>query len=529
MEANRVDQKTLRDYLQVVRRRKWIVLLALVVAPAAAVVLSLRQQPLYQAQAEVLLSRQNLADTLTGAQDPTAYLQAERFAQTQADLAEVPQVAERTLQQLGVTNRSADKLLSSVSVSAKPNADILDVKVKDRSPSLAEKLATEYAHQYTIYRQELDTSAIQRARSEVQKQIDSLGLAGDNGSALYQSLVEKDQQLGTMEALQTSNAFVIRPAQKTVKVQPRPVRRGVMGLVLGLLAGLALAFLWEALDTRIRSTEALSERLGLPLLARIPAPRRKLSRSNKLLMIEEPNDNRAEAFRMLRTNLEFANLERRARTIMITSAVQAEGKSTTISNLAVALARGGLHVVLVDLDLRRPSLHRFFDLSERPGLTQVALGQASLSKALVRIGLFGEPASRSRRKAPGTLEVLGTGPLPPNPGEFVGTEKLRQILAQLKLRAHVVLIDAPSLLSLGDALTLSAQVDALIVVSRLKVAHRPLVDELKRVLELSPAHKLGYIVTGADADKTYDYYYHYELDDADADELDETSAKSAAS
>jgi len=426
-----------------------------------------------------------------------------------------------------VTNRSLDKLLSSVSVTTKPNADILEVKIKDRSPSLAERLATEYAHQYTIYRKELDTSAIQRARSEVEKQIGSLGVVGDTGSALYQSLVEKDQQLATMEALQTSNAFVIRPAQKTVKVQPRPVRRGVIGLVLGLLAGLALAFLWEALDTRIRSTEALSERLGLPLLARLPAPKRKLARSKKLLMLQQPNDSRAEAFRMLRTNLEFANLERGARTIMITSAVQAEGKSTTISNLAVALARGGRHVVLVDLDLRRPALHRFFDLSERPGLTQVALGQAPLSEALVSIGLFGDAAAGSRRIAPGTLEVLGTGPLPPDPGEFVGTERLAKILEQLEHRADIVLIDAPSLLNLGDALTLSAQVDALIVVSRLKVARRPLVDELKRVLEACPAAKLGFIVTGADTDKTYDYYYGYSV--KGAAEPDRKLTKTAAS
>ena len=526
MEPSKLDQKTLRDYLQVVRRRKWIVLLALVVAPAAAVVLSLRQQPLYQAQADVLLSRQNLADTLTGAQDPTVYLQAERFAQTQADLAEAPQVAQRTLAQLGVTNRSLDELLGSVSVTAKPNADILEVKVKDRSPSLAERLATEYAHQYTLYRQELDTSAIQRARAEAEKQIGDLGVGGDTGS-LYQSLVEKDQQLGTMEALQTSNAFLIRPAQETVKVQPRPVRRGVIGLVLGLLAGLGLAFLLEALDTRIRSTEALSERLGLPLLARLPAPRRKLARSKKLLMLQQPNDNRAEAFRMLRTNLEFANLERGARSIMITSALQAEGKSTTISNLAVALARGGRHVVLLDLDLRRPALHRFFDLSERPGLTQVALGQAPLSEALVSIGLFGDAAAGSRRIAPGTLEVLGTGPLPPDPGEFVGTERLAKILEQLGHRADIVLIDAPSLLNLGDALTLSAQVDALVVVSRLKVARRPLVDELKRVLEACPAAKLGFIVTGADTDKTYDYYYGYSV--KSAAEPDRKLAKTAAS
>lgn len=514
MDASTREPRTLRDYLQVVRRRKWVILLAVVAAPLAAVALSLRQEPLYRASAEVLLSRQNLATTLTGAQDPTAYLQAERFAQTQADLAQAPEVARRTLERLEIIDRSPAELLRTTSVTAKPNADLLVIRVTDPSATLAAQLASEYARQYTEYRKELDTSALERARLEVEKQIASLG---DTRSALYASLVEKKQQLRTMEALQTSNAFVIRSAEDAKQVQPRPVRNAAMGLFLGLLAGLALAFLWEALDTRVRSAESVAEHLGLSLLARLPAPPRRVSSANRLVMLHEPNDEQAESFRMLRTNLEFANLERGARTIMVTSAVQGEGKSTTVANLAVALARAGRHIVLVDLDLRRPSLHRFFDLRNRPGLTQVALGRAKLEEATVSIDLTpygGErPAPLVRQngngRVPGTLEVLGTGPLPPNPGEFVGTRALSEILAQLASRAHLVLIDAPPLLSLGDSLALTAKVDALFVVSRLKVVKRQLVDELKRVLETCRADKLGFVVTGAESDHGYGYGYGY--------------------
>jgi non-specific protein-tyrosine kinase len=228
-------------------------------------------------------------------------------------------------------------------------------------------------------------------------------------------------------------------------------------------------------------------------------------------MLEEPNDDQAEAFRMLRTNLEFANLDRGARTIMVTSAVASEGKSTTVANLAAALARGGRHVVLVDLDLRKPSLHKFFDLGGKPGLTQVALGRARLEEALVQVPILDGSSNVARLngagRIPGTLEVLGTGPLPPNPGEFVGTRALQDVLASLASRAHLVLIDAPPLLSLGDALALTAKVDALFVVSRLKVVKRNLVDELKRVLDTCRAHKLGFVVTGANADSSYGYGY----------------------
>jgi capsular exopolysaccharide synthesis family protein len=213
---------------------------------------------------------------------------------------------------------------------------------------------------------------------------------------------------------------------------------------------------------------------------------------------------------MLRTNLEFANLDLGARTIMVTSAVQGEGKSTTVANLAVALARGGRHVVLVDLDLRRPKQHEFFDLRGKPGLTQVALGQATLDEAITSIAFAGDRATFERRngRVPGTLEVLGTGPLPPDPGEFVGTRALAGILERLASRAHLVLIDAPSLVSLGDALALSGKVDGVFVVCRLKLVRRQLVEELKRLLSSCRAHKLGFAVTGADLEADY-YGYGY--------------------
>jgi len=517
MDGTGREPRTLRDYLQVVRRRRWVILLALVVGPLAAVTLAMRQQPLYSASAEVLLSRQNLANSLTGAQDPTLYLQAERYAQTQADLAEVGEVAQRTLDALALDDRTAQNLLDEVSVKALANADILSFRALDPSPTLAAQIATEYARQYTQYRKEIDTAALERAEGEVQRQMHSLESAGKTEGALYGSLVDKLQQLKTMEALQTSNAFLFRPADPGVKVQPRPARSALLGLVLGLFAGLGVAFLWEALDTRVRTAESVAEHLGLSLLARLPAPPRRFSGSDRLLMLDEPTNEQAEAFRLLRTNLEFANLDRGARTIMVTSAVAGEGKSTTVANLAVALARGGRHIVLVDLDLRKPSLHKFFDLEGHPGLTQVALGRAALEDALVRIDLGdGVTASSGNLKqlngpgrVPGTLEVLGSGPLPPNPGEFVGTRALHDVLAEVASRAHLVLVDAPPLLSLGDALALTAKVDALFVVSRLKLVKKQLVDELKRVLATCRAAKLGFVVTGTNADSAYGYGYGY--------------------
>ncbi|MDP9261496.1 MAG: AAA family ATPase [Actinomycetota bacterium] len=512
---------TLRDYLKIARRRKWIILGALILVPLTAVALSLRQEHLFRADAEVLLGQQNLANALTGTVDPSVYLQPDRRIQTQADLARVPEVASRALAATGLPGSAADFLASS-SVSAKQNSDLLDFAVTNRDPALASKLATTYASAFVAYRQQLDTASLQRARNEVQHKLDQLG---EQHGSLYQSLIEKDQQLATMEALQTSNASLVKPAFNAAQVQPRPMRNGALGVVLGLALGIGLAFLWEALDTRVRDADEIAERLGLPLLSRLLDPGRRLRREGRLVMLAEPHGAGGEAFRMLRTNLEFVRVGHDVKTIMVTSAVEREGKSTTVANLAVALTHAGHRVALVDLDLRRPSLRQFFDLDdEQPGLAQVVLGQASLSDALAPVSVrdvvkvpFGAATAENEngavptRQVPsgqnGSLRVLTTGPLPPNPGELAGSEALAAIIEELRAHFDVVLLDTPPLLQVGDAMALSRSVDGVVIVTRTKVVRRPMLNELRRLLEVSPALPLGFVVTEAESEDGYGYGY----------------------
>jgi non-specific protein-tyrosine kinase len=208
---------------------------------------------------------------------------------------------------------------------------------------------------------------------------------------------------------------------------------------------------------------------------------------------------------------------------MVTSAVEQEGKSTTIANLAVALARAGKRVVLVDLDLRRPFIDRFFGI-RGPGLTQVALGHASLDEALVRIAIAEPGAETSNGNGNGNgngkgsllrgvLEVLPSGPIPPDPGEFVGTQALGEILEELRDRADVVLVDAPPALHVGDALRLSTRVDGILLVTRMKIVRRHMLSELARQVATVPTPVLGFVVTGANeeegygTDGAYGYYY----------------------
>jgi Mrp family chromosome partitioning ATPase len=525
-----------------------------VLVTATVILASLQQQRLYQATAQVLLSQKDLAGSLTGTQTQNAGLTPDRFAQTQAQLARVRRVAVRTVAAAGVSGESASKLLSSSSVSAGANDDLLTFSVTDSRPSAAARFASEYARQYTVYRRELDTAAILRARSDLRAQIERLTREGGRGSRLYTDLVAKDQQLATLEALQTSNAYVVQAAHGAIKVQPKPVRNGVLGFFFGLLFGVGLAFLWETLDTRVRSAEEVGEKLDIPLLARLPAPPKRLRSENRLAMLSAPNSLEAEAFRLLRTNLDFVNLERGAKTIMITSAVEGEGKSTTAANLAVALARAGRRVVLVDLDLRRPYIDHFFNLPGA-GLTEVVLGHAELEDALatIPIGQVGTNGSAPKRNDGGgqvlshnlaafleravnegrpdlvrevvekataaatktampptegmMLEVLPSGPVPPNVGEFVGLQAIDELLARLRERADFVVVDTTPLLQIGDAMTLSAKVDALVLVTRLNIIRRPMLNDLRRALDSCPATKLGFVVAGAELEEGYGYGY----------------------
>jgi tyrosine-protein kinase len=517
VEAGQRDQRTtLRDYLRVVRRRKWIILQAVVLVPLAAVAFSLQQQKLYRASADVLLVQQNLGTQLNGITDPTIYQQPDRKAQTQADLARSPDVARQALDAAGLRGRSTQDLLSHSSVAAKQNADLLQFSVTDRNPAIAARLANAYGRAYIGYRAKLDTAALLEAKRDVNARLEAL----TRGSASYEALVEKGNTVDTMIALASKPAVLIDRASGAAQVQPRPVRNGILAGVLGLVLGLALAFLWEALDTRVRSADEVGERLGLPLLARLPEPPRKLRSRDDLVMVAEPYSVGGEAFRTLRTNLDFVTLDSAPRTIMVTSAIQAEGKSTTVANLAVASARAGKHVILVDLDLRRPYIDRFFPFEQRPGLTEVALGYAALDDAILSVGLSGSPTGspaengNGHRRVDAVLDAISAGPVPPNGGDFIGSQALAEILAQLRERYDLVLIDAPPLLRVGDGIALSARVDALMVVTRLNILRRPMLNELRRVLHTLPAQQLGYVVTGAHLDDGYTYgyggYYHYE-------------------
>jgi Mrp family chromosome partitioning ATPase/capsular polysaccharide biosynthesis protein len=512
-------QRTLAEYLAVVRRHKWVALVPVIIVPLIAVAYALQQPKLYAASSEVLLSRDDLGAALAGRPSSSAYEDPARFAQTQASLARVPEVARRAVIR-AKSNIGPGALLAASRVTPRGNADLLGFTVTMGNAKLAADLATAYAHSFAQYRLELDTANLTSARVDLERNLAKLKNQGLTGTALYRSLVEKQQELRTLELLKTKPQVVKSPVGG-VQVAPTPKRNAMLGVAIGLLLGLAAAFLWEALDRRVRDESEIERALGMPLLARLPAPQQVDGR-DRLAMLDGASSAESEAVRRLRSNVELANLDVNARVIMVTSAVSGEGKSVTVANLAVALARSGQKVVLVDLDLRKPSIGRLMGIGYRPGLTDVAINRIELERALIPVRIdSSEPIQLASRQlasravaeqtdeAPGSgyLSILPAGFLPASPGELVGTRAIATILAALGDVADVVLVDAPPLLAVSDALTLSRQVDALLIVVRRGTVDRPMLRELARQLEVSPARKLGWILSGAAVSADYSYGY----------------------
>ena len=279
-------------------------------------------------------------------------------------------------------------------------------------------------------------------------------------------------------------------------VQPRTKRNVILGLIVGLALGIALAFIREALDTRVRSADELRARLGMPLLGQVPKPDRRPVHSQQLATLTEPTSASTEAFRIIKNRLEFSQLEHGVGSIVITSPRADEAKSTAAANLAVVLAQSGQHVILVDLNLRDPSVDRLFGLPDL-GFTDVATG-VELTDALNIVDIY----SGRLDPNPGRLEVLTAGEPPPDPGEFLLSSFATEALAVLDKRCDVLLIDTPPVLAVGDAMTIAKHTDAVILVAGVnRVRRETLIETRDRARWLrrdeTRRHRIGWLRSGA--------------------------------
>jgi Mrp family chromosome partitioning ATPase len=487
---------SLHWYFDVPWRRLAIVLAALAIVPIAALVTELRKRPLYEATAQVLLSRENLAASLTGKPDSIAAQDPVRLAQTLAALARTEPVATLAARRADADTRATtrgEQLLRASTVRVKDGTDLLEFHVRDNDRTFALRAAQAYATAFVTYRRQLELTSLRTAQRQLNARLQSLRSDGERRSKLHATLVRRARELRSLAALETGNALAVR-SPRAQQVEPKPLRAVLFASALAGVLGLALAFLWERLDRRQEPGEDAEERLRLPVLARLSDSTAGLG---GLSMLTAPTDEEAAGFRALRINLDLVNRVRGARTIMFTSAGVQPEKAVVAANLALAVTRAGRHVVLVELAADEPSLPRLFGLAERTGIVDVALGHARLESSLatVDLGTPGREEAHVGRNngAPSVLEVLALGSSPPDSSLLAG-RAVADVLERLTERADLVLIDGPPLFPANEALDGCAE--ALVVVTRANALRRHVQAGLVSALEESFATPLGLVLIG---------------------------------
>ena len=504
--SDTTDEHGLRAYLEILQRRKRLILVVTLALPALAFLFSLQQQERFRATAAVLLNQQDSAAVLAGIANPIAQEDPDRFAVTQSRLARTPDVLQATVKRSGL-RRDVSYFRRNSSVSASADADVLYFAVTDGTRSSAMRLAGAYAQEFSDYRRGLDASVLTRARLGVEAKLAQLAAKGDTSSAQYKAFLASRQRLATLAVVQSPRAIVTGIPRSATKVQPRPLRTTTSALAIGLLLGIGIAFLLEALDTRVRSASDLAERLGLRLLGSLPTlPAGSMV---ELVRADERSGALAETLRRLEFAFDFANAGVNARVIMIASGHDSLERACVSLDLAGGCARDGRTVLLIDANVGNPQINALLGIDESPGFCDLDPATSSIEsdsrrklKHIVRganttaFGLFHTPFGK------GTLAVMPTGSVNPFASPLQDPRALVGLFERLASPYDVVLVHGPSLLTGSEGLAVAGAVDAIVVISGLEGVDRSEARELRRVIDSIPAVKLGLVVADAARDKS---------------------------
>jgi succinoglycan biosynthesis transport protein ExoP len=466
--------------LRVLRERWWVVVAVPLVTTAIAVGLASTATKSYEASSRLLIRESSLGGSLVGVPDQSTS-DPQRLASTSLALVTSNAVGMRVKQALKLPDDPA-ALIGQTSVSAEPDSDLVSVTVSDTDPERAAKIANAFAQQFVAFRRDSDRETILQGERQLEQRIAALSASQTDRRRQLEDALAKLQAL---EVVQTGNAQVIDlAAVPTEPASPKPKRDAALGLVLGLALGLALAFLIEQLDRRVKTVEEFESLYRMRALTSVTDQQGRQSGSGAV----RDRTAQLEPYRILRSSLAMLSPGGGPQIILVTSAVLGEGKSTVAAGLAEALALAGDSVILVEADLRRPSLHRHFPLEgDRRGLTTALIGGTPPSELL-----------RSPIHSLRSLRVLPSGPLPPASAELLRSAEMSRLLEELKGMADVVILDAPPLLPVADAQVLLANqhVDACVVVAR---AFRTTRDEARRARAALDRHRIeqaGLVVTG---------------------------------
>lgn len=447
----------LRDYLRIIRQ-SWILIAAVTMAGLlTGGAVSILAKPTYTADTQLFVAIQN-SGSVQELQQGNSFSQAR--VQSYVKTVESPVVLQPAIDALGL-GLTASELAARVTATSDLNTVLISISATDQSPVQAAAIA-------------------QAVSDSLIKAVDKLERPKTGGSSPV-------------------SLSVIKPAVAPESPSAPNTRLNlIIGLLVGLVGGAGIAVLRSVLDNRIRGELDLRAVTSAPLLGGISFDPDAVKKP--LLTQSAPQSPRAESFRQLRTNLQFANVSGRAKTVLVTSSLPGEGKSTTATNLAIALAQSGRSVCLIDADLRRPMVSEYLGLDRNAGLTTTLVGDVDVNDLLQ---LWGDD----------NLYVLTSGAIPPNPSELLGSAEMKNLICRLDEAFDHIIIDAPPLLPVTDAAVLSQHVGGVVVVAGSQKLRQTDLQKALNALDLVGANMLGIVLNRLPAKGPDAYAYGYYTQD----------------
>ena len=508
------------EYLNPLRRWWWLLVLGTAVAVGATFVALRQQTPVYEAKTTQMIGR-TINDPNPNYSD--VYM-VEQLANTYADLVQRRPVRKGAMTSLGVD------WLPKYSVRSVPNTHLLEITVTDADPRLAQATADALARELIRQTPTGGNTELQQRQGFVTGQLDELEAGIKNTRAEITKLQEEltgmlsareiAETQAQIKALQsklydlqgnyatllsdtgqgaTNTLAIVEPAElPDTPIAANNLRTLLLVAAIGFILAAGTAYLLSYLDDTLKTPADVKRTLGLTTLGAVPVVSNSAA-GQELITLAGDHSAASEAYRVLRTNLQFAAVEHPLRTLLITSPAPSEGKSLTTANLGVALAQAGQRVIVVDADLHRPRLHHLFGLPNTTGLTTALLEEHPAIAELL------QPTGDPR------LRLLTSGPLPPNPTELLGSGRMRELLAALAQsgEADIVLLDSPPVLILADAAVLSALADGVLMVVEAGRTRRDAGAKAVETLRTVQARLVGALINRVPTRGSGAYYYYY--------------------
>jgi capsular exopolysaccharide synthesis family protein len=520
------ENPTLSKFFRILRRRWVVALLAVVLVPGIAGAYALSQEKEYSTSSSLLFRNATEDGPLSGDE--------ERGAATNVSLASLGEVAERTATTIG-GGLSAGEVSRSVDVQPDgADANVLTVSVSNTDPELAAKMANTYAREFVLFRRNADRKASQESLETARRRIRSINTAlvrlanqtpapngtqerarqNDERRSLIQTreqLTDEARRLDAQATLATGNVELVeRAAVPGSASSPKPQRMAILGLGFGLLLGIGLALLFELLDRRVRDPKEVEAILRRPTLGAIPLSPAFARNGRRPSRRRGLSTSDMEAFHMLRANLRYFDFQEPIKSVVVTSAAPGEGKSTVAWNLAAAGANAGLNTLLMEAELRRPTLVREFHLPEGPGLSDILLGDAEQDDVIQRF-----PVSKRSEDDPSgpAMDVIVAGRRVPNPADLLDSQRMQKLIRDAEQQYELVVIDTPPVAVVSDAIPLLARAGGVIIVSRIGHTTRDAAEHLRGQLEGLNARLLGVVINGVSSHDGGFYGSAYEYAD----------------